>query len=94
MIDALTRDPNAVIAAILGNPGEPGPPGDPGTIGAPLRIDASLASTWILTHSLGRIPAVQLFLATGEQVLTDTVVDNNTLTVIFATPQSGFVIII
>ena len=38
---------------------------------APVRLDASLAATWVLANPLGRIPTVHVFLASGEPVLTD-----------------------
>ena len=87
MAAALARNPALPIAAIIGPPGPPGPPG-----AQPLRIDASLASTWVLTHPLGRIPTVHVYLATNEPVLTDFSVTTTQITVTFPTPQQGFVL--
>lgn len=85
MAEAIGRHPEAPIAAIIGPAGPPG-------IGA-VRIDQSApAATWILPHAFGRVPAVQAYLASGEQVTTDIVATSTTITVTFAAAQSGFVI--
>lgn len=89
MLDAVRRNPNLPIAAIVGPPGASGTNGS----GSIVRIDASLAGTWILPHDLGRIPAVQVFLANGEVVTADIYADASTVTVMFATPQQGFVLL-
>lgn len=90
MIGQVTRQPLAPIAAIVG---PPGPPGTPGSGAAPLRLEASLAATWILPHPLGRVPTVQVFLAGGEAVLTDVAADTAQVTVTFPSPQQGFVLV-
>ena len=64
----------------------------PGAGSAPLRLDASLAATWTLPHTLGRVPTVQVYLASGEQVLTDLTATATTITVVFPSPQQGFVL--
>ena len=87
MAEALARNPALPIAAIIGPPGPPGPPGS-----QPMRIDASLAATWVLSHPLGRIPTVHVYLATNELVLTDFSVTTTQITVTFPTPQQGFVL--
>lgn len=86
MAEALSRNPALPIAAIVG------PPGPPGPAAAPQRIDASLAATWILTHALGRVPTVQVFLGSGEQVIADVTASTTTITVTHASPQQGFVL--
>lgn len=63
-----------------------------GAVGAPVKIVASLAATWILANPLGRVPLVQVFLTDGEQILTDVVADAAFITVSFASPQQGFVL--
>jgi hypothetical protein len=87
MVEALTRNPALPIAAIVGPPGPPGPPG-----AQPLRIEASLASTWVLAHPLGRVPTVHVYLSTNEPVLTDVSVTTTQITVTFPSPQQGFVL--
>jgi len=57
-----------------------------------VRLNAANAATWILDHSLGRIPAVQVFIGSGEQVLADVDASATTITVTHASPQSGFVL--
>lgn len=94
LAEALVRDPALEIAAIVGPPGPPGPQGPAGT---PLRIDASLAATWILPHAFGRAPMVQVFLGTagsgGEQVIADVSATASTVTVTHASPQQGYVLV-
>ena len=93
MAQALARDPVLPVAAIVGPPGSPGPPGPVGQTGAPLRLDASLAATWILPHPLGRVPAAQVVLASGESVIADLFATPAAVTVVFAAPHAGFVLV-
>ena len=99
MAQALTRDPVLPVAAIVGPPGAPGQQGPAGSqgpsgpTGAPLRLDASLAATWILPHPLGRVPAAQVMLANGESVIADLTATPAAVTVVFAAPQAGFVLV-
>jgi len=95
MARSLERTPDQPVAAVVGPPGLPGPAGPagpPGEDGAPLRLDAVLAATWILPHPFGRVPAVQVFLGSGEAVLADVEADESRITVTFSTPRQGFVL--
>jgi hypothetical protein len=92
MMQALVRDPLTPVAAIIGPPGSTGPQGPIGPNAAPVRIDASLAATWVLANPLGRVPTVHVFLASGEPVLTDVQADTAQITVTFPSPQQGFVL--
>ena len=89
MSQAILRNPAAPIAAIIG---PPGPQGPVGAAAAPLHINASLASTWTLPHTLARVPTVQVYLTSGEQVLTDVQATTTQITVTFPSPQAGFVL--
>ena len=61
--------------------------------GPPSRFDVvSPAGTWTITHGLGRVPAVQVFLASGEAILPDITVDATHITATFASPRAGFVL--
>ncbi|MDP3676583.1 MAG: hypothetical protein Q8R44_16030 [Novosphingobium sp.] len=93
MAQALARYPLLPIAAIIGPPGVQGPPGPIGPMGAPLRLDAPLAATWVLPHPLGRVPTTQVVLANGESVIADISASPAAVTVVFAAPQAGFVLI-
>ena len=96
MAQALARDPVLPIAAIVGPPGTSGsvgPVGPTGPMGAPIRLDAPLAATWILPHPLGRVPAAQVVLANGESVIADLSATPAAVTVVFATAQQGFVLV-
>jgi hypothetical protein len=79
-----------------GLPGEPGPPGPPGPPGSTsLRFDVvTPAGVWIVPHGLGRAPAAQVFINGGELVLTDVFSDAAAVTVTFASPQAGHLILI
>jgi hypothetical protein len=92
MLEALGRDPALPVAAIVGPPGPAGPQGPAGAGSAPLRLDAALAATWVLSHGLGRVPTVQVYLSTGEAVVTDLAATTSQITVTFPSPQQGFVL--
>ena len=93
MAQAQAREPAPTIAAIIGPPGPQGPPGSGSGSGSqPLHIDAPLAATWILSHSLGRLPTAHVYLSTNEAVLTDVSVTTTQITVTFPSPQQGFVL--
>ncbi len=89
MAQALAREPAPAITAIIGPPGPQGPVGPDSQ---PLRIDAPLAATWVLSHPLGRLPTVHVYLATNEPVLTDVSVTTTQITVTFPSSQQGFVL--
>lgn len=58
-----------------------------------VRLDVPAASaSWILTHGLGRVPIVAVYLANGEQVIANVFATSTTITVAFADAQTGFVI--
>ena len=72
-------------------PGPPGPAGPAGTsVTGYTHTQASPSATWPITHNLGRYPTVVIRLTSGERVLPD-VTDSslNTLTLTYATPQTG-----
>lgn len=93
MIEPAARNQSPPLAAIVGPPGPAGPQGAAGAGSAPLRLDAPLAATWVLAHPLGRVPTVQVCLASGETVLTDFQATAAQVTVVFPQPQQGFVLI-
>jgi hypothetical protein len=92
MIEAEFRDALTPLAAIVGPPGPQGPQGAAGAGSAPLRLDATSAATWIFYHPLGRVPTVQVFLASGEHVLSDVIATASQITVTFPSPQAGFIL--
>lgn len=85
MAETIEREPAAIIASVIG---------PPGPAGGVLRLDAPFAATWILPHSLGRVPAVQVFLADGEAVAADVEAGPTQITVTHAAPREGFVLLI
>ena len=89
--------PAAPLPVAIGPPGPAGAqgaPGPQGPMGQPTRIDFANAATWIAAHSLGRVPVVLAYLASGEWVAADTTVTSFNLTVVHAQPQSGFVLLV
>jgi hypothetical protein len=85
MAETTWREPAATIASVIG---------PPGPAGGVLRLDAPFAATWTLPHSLGRVPAVQVFLVDGEAVAADVEAGPTQITVTHATPRAGFVLLI
>lgn len=50
----------------------------------------ALASTWVITHNLGKYPSVDIVDSGGNIVWPDIqYTDTNTVTVVFASPTSG-----
>ena len=94
VVEVLVEPSIAVVeVAIPGIQGPQGPPGSGGGAGSTVITQSTPAATWILSHTIGRVPAVSVYLASGEQVDTDVVASASTVTVTFATPQTGFVIL-
>lgn len=90
MVEAATRNSELPIAAIVG---PPGPAGSGAGSSEPLRIDQiAPAATWILPHTLGRIPTVHVYLTGDEPVIADVAVTTTQITVTFPSPQQGFVL--
>ena len=68
------------------------PPVTP-TPGASVEYIQSIpAATWTITHNLGRVPSVQVFID-GELVETDVVSTSTVTTVTFPSPQSGVAVL-
>ena len=92
--DGSTPWTSLAYGGLVGPTGPTGATGPTGPAGGSTRINQSTAaSTWILSHSLGRIPVVSVYLSTDEYVITDYTVTINTITVTFPSPQSGYVLI-
>lgn len=74
--------------------GPQGPQGPPGVGGYfELINQSSPAATWILAHGKGKLPIVQVFLNSGEMVITDVLITTTQINVTFPTATSGFVIV-
>lgn len=52
----------------------------------------SPSANWSVNHLLNRIPNVDVYLETGEQVLADIIVTETTINVVFAQAQLGYII--
>ncbi|MBA9071847.1 hypothetical protein FHR71_005640 [Methylobacterium sp. RAS18] len=89
----------AAEATITAEQGPAGPAGRNGDTGAAGRDTATVVSqsapsaSWIIAHSYGRAVGVQVFDASGAEVLADVVSDPLRVSVTFASPTSGFVIL-
>ncbi|AWN55072.1 hypothetical protein [Methylobacterium sp. 17Sr1-1] len=80
-------------ATAVAEQGMAGPPGPPGIARAlVVRQDAPSAS-WVLPHSLGRPPLVQITDDAGEVVFPDVIAGSAVVSVIFAQPATGSAIL-
>jgi hypothetical protein len=52
-----------------------------------------LAQWYITIPDLGRLPNVQIYLTSGEMILTDLVSTNSSVTITFPNPTAGFAVI-
>lgn len=48
------------------------------------------SSSWVIAHTLGRTPLVQVFDAAGNQVIVDVQSGSSSILVTFSTPMAGF----
>lgn len=54
---------------------------------------SSPAGTWTLTHTLGRLPSVDVYLPSGEKILTDVTTSDTQVVVTFSQPTAGYVVL-
>jgi hypothetical protein len=81
----------SIAVSAAGPQGIQGPPGPAGASDLNLYTQASPAATWIITHNLGRVTMAEVHVG-GEAVIADKIDTSvNVLTIVFATPQTGFV---
>lgn len=67
--------------------------GAPGASNAVVRYDQiAPAATWIVNHTKGYVPIVQIYLATGERVESDIVGTTTIITVTFPSATAGFLL--
>lgn len=66
-----------------------GPAGPPGTGGALVHVQAIPASTWTIPHGFARVPHSVTVYIGGQQVFTDTTVDETYVVLEFPSPESG-----
>lgn len=92
--------PTAPSLVELTSPGPQGPAGPQGPSGASggasQKFDITVSSgTWIVSHGLGRLPyAVQVFLTSGEFIQPDISISTTQITVVLASPNTGFILAI
>jgi hypothetical protein len=88
----LEARPVVIELATMGEQGLPGPPGPPGD--APyVHHQETPAATWVIEHNRQRVvtPTIVLDSQMGAVVWTDVeVLDLNTLTLTFPSPESGY----
>lgn len=77
----------------VGIPGPPGPPGPAGTGSAKYSFNGA-GATWTSSHPLGREPMVQVFLTGGDAVIADIHASSTDFSVVFASPQTGYVLLL
>lgn len=78
------------LGGIPGPRGVPGPPGNPATV----TEQHTPAGTWVVPHTLNRLPAVAVYDAGGQQILPDSYVTTNSVTLVFAEPTAGTAVLI
>lgn len=66
-----------------------GPAGPAGDGTAYVHTQTSPASTWTITHGLGRVPHNVQILIDGVEVFTDTTIDATYVVLTFPSPESG-----
>lgn len=88
----VTVQENAAGLVTLSVEGPQGPQGPQGPAAASVKIEASLASTWVLANPLGRIPTVSVYLSNGEQIIADVASTPSQITITHAQPQQGYVV--
>lgn len=54
---------------------------------------SSPAGTWTLSHTLGRLPSVDVYLQSGEKILTDVITSNTQVVITFSQPTTGYVVL-
>jgi hypothetical protein len=92
--DELTLVEEGVDLVIEADVGLPGRDGANGAGGFSQKLDQlSAASTWIFVHGKGAIPNVQVYLTSGERIIADVMSSSTSVTIVFATPTSGFIIL-
>lgn len=63
--------------------------GPTGSAAAYVHSQPSPASTWTITHGLGRIPHSVQILIGGQEVFTDSQIDATYVVLTFPSPESG-----
>ena len=77
-----------VLTPVPGPPGEPGPPGVGVAGAAHIHTQTTPAATWTITHPLGRLPTVGLYIG-GDAADTDATATATTVVLTFAAPTAG-----
>lgn len=61
--------------------------------GGQVHTQSAAAATWSIAHGLGRLPAVSIYLNSGEEVDTDVTATSTGVTITFPNATSGFAIL-
>lgn len=83
----------ALVATAVAEQGPGGPPGPPGIAAALIVEQSSPSASWVIPHSLGRRPLVQIFDDAGEQIYPDVIAGKSNVSVIFSAAMTGSVIL-
>lgn len=88
---------NVAVAGVQGPPGVAGVQGPPGPAGpggqGVILNQIAPSSFWTFVNPIGRIASVAVFDLAGEEVEADVFCDNTSVTVTFAQPFSGRVVL-
>ncbi|GAA2294160.1 hypothetical protein GCM10010149_47650 [Nonomuraea roseoviolacea subsp. roseoviolacea] len=71
-----------------GVPGPPGPPAQPVT-----HVQATPSASWVIPHELGHRPHVTVLDNIGTVIQTDVHIGENTVSIVFASPTTGVVVL-
>ena len=82
--------PNFVVVTTGNIAGPQGPPGAAGS--ATVLTQSAPAGTWTFTNTYGRLVGVAVY-SGGELVVADVAVTLSNITVTWATPTSGFIVV-
>lgn len=77
-------------------PGEQGPPGSGGgggTGGGVEFLQAAAAATWTFSHGFGRRPSVSVYDTAGEELIADVFASASNVSIVFAQPTAGSVVL-
>lgn len=100
VVAAKARGPVRVMAPlskiVVRNAGRAGPQGlqgVPGPVAGVVHEQLALSASWIITHSLGRLPSVTVYHLDGEEVEADVFVTTTQVNIVFPFPTTGRAVI-
>ncbi len=84
---------SSVVVKNAGRAGPQGLPGVPGPVAGIVHEQLSPSASWIITHTLGRLPSVTVYHLDGEEVEADVFVTTTQVNIVFPFPTTGRAVI-